>query len=259
MADEDLRLPFARTESVCEHGVPDIFHAPVNTSIQLPKGRLRRETAQRASVDFGSRRRGSAVPVLDPPPPQRRRDSAEAPAMTWPPVDAHAPSTPSTPGPHPLMPSRPVTWASLPHKGQLAVLTLARLSEPLTQTSLQAYLYHQLASFSPDLPPAAIATQAGIVQASFAAAQAVTAILWGTVADQPWAGRKAVLTIGLCGTAMGSLGYGFSRSMGEAIFWRLVAGSLNGNVGVMRTMMSEIVKEKKFVLDLGLSLHEATN
>jgi hypothetical protein len=31
----------------------------------------------------------------------------------------------------------PVTWASLPHRSQLVILTLARLSEPLVQTSLQ--------------------------------------------------------------------------------------------------------------------------
>ena len=31
----------------------------------------------------------------------------------------------------------PVTWASLPHRTQLIILTLARLSEPLVQTSLQ--------------------------------------------------------------------------------------------------------------------------
>ena len=31
-----------------------------------------------------------------------------------------------------------VSWSDLPRKGQLAVLTLARLSEPITQTSLQA-------------------------------------------------------------------------------------------------------------------------
>lgn len=30
-----------------------------------------------------------------------------------------------------------VTWASLPHRRQLIILTLARLSEPLVQTSLQ--------------------------------------------------------------------------------------------------------------------------
>jgi len=31
----------------------------------------------------------------------------------------------------------PVTWRSLPHRRQLIILTLSRLSEPLVQTSLQ--------------------------------------------------------------------------------------------------------------------------
>lgn len=35
----------------------------------------------------------------------------------------------------------PVTWRSLPHRSQLIILTLARLSEPLVQTSLQVR-YH---------------------------------------------------------------------------------------------------------------------
>jgi hypothetical protein len=34
----------------------------------------------------------------------------------------------------------PVTWLSLPHRTQLIILTLARLSEPLVQTSLQVKL-----------------------------------------------------------------------------------------------------------------------
>jgi hypothetical protein len=34
----------------------------------------------------------------------------------------------------------PVTWMSLPHKRQLIILTLSRLSEPLVQTSLQVCL-----------------------------------------------------------------------------------------------------------------------
>ena len=35
----------------------------------------------------------------------------------------------------------PVTWRSLPHKRQLVILTLARLSEPLVQTSLQVFIF----------------------------------------------------------------------------------------------------------------------
>jgi hypothetical protein len=32
---------------------------------------------------------------------------------------------------------KPITWMSLPHKSQLAILTVARLAEPLVQTSLR--------------------------------------------------------------------------------------------------------------------------
>jgi hypothetical protein len=40
----------------------------------------------------------------------------------------------------------PVTWRSLPHRRQLIILTLARLSEPLVQTSLQ--VFQSLSEFS---------------------------------------------------------------------------------------------------------------
>jgi hypothetical protein len=41
------------------------------------------------------------------------------------------------------------------------------------------------------------------------------------------------------------LGFGFSRSFTQAIICRTLGGALNGNVGVMRTMISEIIMEKK--------------
>lgn len=43
----------------------------------------------------------------------------------------------------------PVKWRDLPSKKQLAILIIARLSEPLSQTSLQAYMFYQLKSFNP--------------------------------------------------------------------------------------------------------------
>lgn len=95
---------------------------------------------------------------------------------------------------------RIVTWRSLPHKGQLAVLTLARLSEPLVQTSLQSYMFYQLKSFDTTLPDAVIARQAGLMQGSFTGAQFMTAMMWGKIADSDRGGRKTVLMIGLLGT-----------------------------------------------------------
>lgn len=140
---------------------------------------------------------------------------------------------------------KPVGWKDLPHKCQLAILTMARLSEPLTQTSLQAYMFYQLKSFDPSLADSAIAAQAGLLQGSFTAAQFVTAILWGRVADSDWGGRKMVLLIGLLGTCLSCVGFGFSRSFLQAAIFRTLGGALNGNVGVMRTMIAEIVREKK--------------
>ena len=139
----------------------------------------------------------------------------------------------------------PVSWSDLPHKGQLTILTLARLSEPLTQTSLQAYMYYQLKSFNPSLPASTIASQAGILQGSFTAAQFITAIFWGRAADADWGGRKKVLLIGLLGTCISVVGFGFSRSFAQAAIFRTLGGALNGNMGVLKTMISEIVKEKK--------------
>lgn len=78
---------------------------------------------------------------------------------------------------------------------------------------------------------------------SFALAQLTTAMLWGRFSDR--SGRKRVLLIGLSGTAFSCLGFGFAQSFRQALVFRMIGGALNGNVGVMRTMISEIVKEKK--------------
>ena len=139
----------------------------------------------------------------------------------------------------------PVTWMSLPRKDQLAILTLARLAEPLTERGLQAYLFYQLKSLDTSLSDSQISTQGGLLSSSFAAAQFLTAVLWGRAADSPRCGRKMVLIIGLFGTTISCLGIGFAKSFTQAIFFRALGGAVNGNVGVMRTMISEIVKEKK--------------
>ncbi|GAB7329194.1 hypothetical protein MBLNU13_g01012t1 [Cladosporium sp. NU13] len=168
--------------------------------------------------------------------------------------DATATTLPDDDGEPALPPAkakpRQIAWSELPKKGQLAILTLARLSEPLTQQGLQSYMFYQLKSFT--LPngeapsDSTVARQAGVLAAAFTGAQFLTAIMWGRLADSATFGRKRVILIGLLGTAIGSLGFGFSKSFAAAVFWRCLGGVLNGNIGVMRTMISEIVREKKF-------------
>ncbi|EEY14322.1 conserved hypothetical protein [Verticillium alfalfae VaMs.102] len=138
------------------------------------------------------------------------------------------PTSAPDPSPAPIVvappdgPSKPVAWRDLPRKNQLLVITLARLSEPLVHTSLTAYMFYQLKWFDPSLSDAVIASQAGVLHASFTAAQFTTALLWGRLADSPVFGRKM------------------------ALCFRLLGGVTNGNVGVMRTMISEIIRDKKY-------------
>ncbi|KAK4654347.1 hypothetical protein QC762_403090 [Podospora pseudocomata] len=145
--------------------------------------------------------------------------------------------------------AKTVAWRDLPRKDQLTVITLARLSEPLVQTSLQSYMFYQLKWFDTGLPVSVISSQAGILQfvlfhASFTAAQFVTSMMWGRVADSRRFGRKTVLLIGLAGAMTSCLGFGFSTTFWQALFFRSLGGITNGNVGVLRTI--ETVQEKKY-------------
>jgi Major Facilitator Superfamily len=148
--------------------------------------------------------------------------------------------------PSPVKKEGPVSWSSLPRKGQLAILVCARMSEPLTQSSLRSYMYYQLQSFDRSLPASTIAWQAGALASIFTFAQFLTAIIWGKLADSEYCGRKRVLLIGLMGTGISAVGFGFSGSFVMALAFRFLGGILNGNVGVMRTMVSEMIREKKY-------------
>ncbi|KAI0111179.1 major facilitator superfamily domain-containing protein [Nemania sp. FL0031] len=140
----------------------------------------------------------------------------------------------------------PVTWMSLPRKDQLIILFLSRLVDFLQVASLQAYVFYQLKSFDDTLSDAQISSQAGLLQGAFTGAQVLTAFLWGKAADASWCGRKNVLIIGLFGTAISCIGYGFATSFWTAAFWRAAGGGINGTVGIIRTMIAEITVERKY-------------
>ncbi|EEU39281.1 uncharacterized protein NECHADRAFT_82112 [Fusarium vanettenii 77-13-4] len=122
---------------------------------------------------------------------------------------------------------------------------LVRLAEPISERSLTAYLFYQLQWFDKSLDASSIAKQAGHLTAAFAASQCVTLMWWGRAADSPVLGRKGVLVIGLLGSAISALGMGFSTTYRSAMLFRMLAGALNDNVGVLRTMVSEVVVDKR--------------
>ncbi|KAK6345796.1 hypothetical protein TWF730_010139 [Orbilia blumenaviensis] len=145
----------------------------------------------------------------------------------------------------------PVTWSSLPHKSQLLILAACRLSEPLSNTCLLPYLYYLIRSLDSDTSKdghkssnSSISRRAGLLVAAFALAQFATSMIWARLADRY--GRKAVIVYPLVASIIANLGFGFGTTIPKVMFWRLIAGVANGNIGVMRTMTAEIVKEKKY-------------
>lgn len=125
------------------------------------------------------------------------------------------------------------TWKNLPHKDQLAVLTLSRIVDFFQMVSFQTTCYYQLKAFDPSASEQVLSWQTGAALASFTASQSCTAIPWGYIADAKWGGRKNVLLIGLLGTSLSCVGVAFSTSFVGVVVFRALGGAMNGTVGVV--------------------------
>jgi MFS family permease len=62
---------------------------------------------------------------------------------------------------------------------------------------------------------------------------------WGGLSDR--IGRKPVLLVGCAGTMLSMIMVGFSSNIWFALFGRAFGGFLNGNIGVIQTMVGELV------------------
>lgn len=138
----------------------------------------------------------------------------------------------------------PPSWSSIPKKPELAIICSVRVVDFFQQAALQAFMFYQLASFSPDTPESEISFQVGVLQGVFTAAQIFTSIIWGRMADHPSWGRKRVILVSLLGQAMSCVGVAFSQSFTSAVVWRLLGGAVNATVGGARTALAEKTEKK---------------
>ncbi|KAK6335016.1 hypothetical protein TWF718_010458 [Orbilia javanica] len=118
---------------------------------------------------------------------------------------------------------------------QLCILALCRLADPICMTSVFSYLPQMLRGFG--VKENEIGAWAGIISASLAFCQCVTAIAWGQLSDR--IGRKPSIIIGLIVMMVSTIAFGFSQSVAMAIISRCCIG-LAGNVGILRTVAAEI-------------------
>ncbi|KAK4044483.1 major facilitator superfamily domain-containing protein [Parachaetomium inaequale] len=123
---------------------------------------------------------------------------------------------------------------------QLAILAVARFAEPLALTSVFPYLPEMIASFGVEKDE--VARWAGFTGAIFSICQSCTAVAWGRASDR--FGRKPIILMGLASTMICFVLWGMSTSLAMAITIRAIMGGGNGNVGIIRTMVAEMVPER---------------
>ncbi|KAF2167895.1 hypothetical protein M409DRAFT_65952 [Zasmidium cellare ATCC 36951] len=125
---------------------------------------------------------------------------------------------------------------------QLFLLALVRVAEPIALTSIFPYAWQLVLHFQiGDKSNASF--YAGLLISAFSLAEACTGMFWGGLSDR--LGRKPVLLMGCFGTVASLLIVGFSMNFWMALFGRCLGGALNGNIGVIQTMVGELVKNPK--------------
>ncbi|KAL8833194.1 MAG: hypothetical protein Q9170_004416 [Blastenia crenularia] len=94
-----------------------------------------------------------------------------------------------------------------------------------------------------NVPKTEVGRWAGITSAVFSLSQAVTGVFWGRASDR--FGRKPVILAGMICVMSSGLLFGFSQNLAMAIIARSFAGASNGNVGILRTAVAEMVPQKE--------------
>ena len=92
--------------------------------------------------------------------------------------------------------------------------------------SIFPYIYYMVRDFGITEDESKISFYAGMVTSAFTLAEFSTSVLWGRLSDK--IGRKPVLLMGLAGTGLSVLTFGFAQSLPVALFARALGGFLNG-------------------------------
>ncbi|KIK91599.1 hypothetical protein PAXRUDRAFT_149153 [Paxillus rubicundulus Ve08.2h10] len=122
---------------------------------------------------------------------------------------------------------------------QFAIIMFIQLAEPLTS--------QVIAPFAPQLirdigitngDETQVGYYVGLLHSLFFATQALTVLHWSRVSDR--IGRKPVILTGLFGLSASMYCFGLAKTFWGLVMSRALNGALNGNIGVMKSMMVEI-------------------
>ncbi|MES1908737.1 MAG: hypothetical protein MHM6MM_001613 [Cercozoa sp. M6MM] len=126
------------------------------------------------------------------------------------------------------------------------LLCTIQFGEAFTVTQLipyAAFLVKFHLGLDKDSTEPKIGLYVGLLIAIFSAAQFPSSYTWGRFADVK--GRRPILLMGLLGTTLAAVGFALAPSLTWCFVARAVAGLLNGNLGVVKTYLAEVVPARQ--------------
>ncbi len=120
----------------------------------------------------------------------------------------------------------------------MKTIAIVRLAEPIALTSIFPYAWPLVKKFKVGDESQA-SFYAGLLISAFALSESLTGMYWGSLSDK--VGRKPVLLVGCFGTMLSMIMVGFASNIWIALAGRAIGGILNGNIGVIQTMVGELV------------------
>ncbi|KAH7926468.1 MFS general substrate transporter [Leucogyrophana mollusca] len=139
---------------------------------------------------------------------------------------------------------------SLPWR-QLFIIFFLQISEPLTSQLILPFAPQLIMDIGVTQGnEARVGYYVGMLNSLFFATEALTIFHWSRVSD--YLGRKPVLLTGLFGLSISMFCFGLSKNFWQLVLSRCLTGALNGNCGVMKSVMAEITDSTNMPQVIGL-------
>ncbi|KAF5342128.1 hypothetical protein D9611_001435 [Ephemerocybe angulata] len=125
---------------------------------------------------------------------------------------------------------------------QFSIVLFLQLAEPLTSNVIYPFMPQLIRDLGvTNGNEAAVGYYVGMMQSIFFLTQAFTVLHWSRLSDT--IGRKPVILVGLFGLSLSMYCFGLSRTFWGLVLSRSLSGALNGNIGVIKSMIAEITDE----------------
>jgi len=117
----------------------------------------------------------------------------------------------------------------------MAVLCLINASEGVAMNIIWSYVPFLVGQWYDDDE---LGFFVGLLASSFFVTQCISAVAWGKLSDR--IGRRPILLSGVFGSACAMCVFGWSQSYEVCVLGRLLAGALNGNLGIVKSYLGEM-------------------